>query len=1013
MKRMLMVHSLRLFCITLTLSTLAYSAENVVPVDFARDVYPILRRSCIECHGEKLQEGELRLDRRDQVIGVSIIDTKEPLASELLRRIELPKGHAEVMPAIGEPLTAQQILIIKRWIQQGAKWPVSMEIPKHWAYVPPQRPVIPKNLNSDQTRNPIDRFVQDRLQQVGLRSASAARPEKLLRRTFLDLIGLPPTVQEVEAFIADSSPQHYERIVDKLLQRPQFGERWGRHWLDLARYADSHGFQRDNLRDHWAYRDWVIQALNSDMPFDQFSIDQLAGDLLPDATIENKIATGFHRCTPTNVEAGSLPEETRVEQVIDRVNTTGAVWLGSTLECCQCHDHKYDPFSTKEYYQLLAFFNNTQPEADRANPESASSIAFNGPYLDVPNPMKDQKRQQLQQQLDTTVQQIAARRKELVADLETWATALHASSQSAPQTHLLTITSFESTGSTDSHQVLKDGSVLLTGGDPPEKDVYKVRVKTNVSGIRAFRLDCLQDDVLPGKGPGRGDPARRNFVLNDFSVFISDETQENAPQTPATQKLHFTKASASFSQTKWDVGGAIDDQDKTGWAISPQFDSGHWAIFELADPIDLNENQFVEVQLSQQFGSSRTIGRFTLSVLTGNIGHDAVSSDVLAIVSKPVTEWSKEDRNTLVNLRVTQDSDSLKLSTEKKTLDAELAKVAADTTLVMVEMNQPRTTAVYERGDYRNLGELVEPGTPAVLHAIPTGARNRLDLAKWLVSKENPLVARVTVNRLWAELFGHGIVTTPEDFGLKGELPTHPELLDWLAVEFMEHHWSLKHVLKSIVMSATYQQSSHVSQKMLEIDDKNLLLARGPRFRMDAEMIRDNALSISGLIDLTQFGPPIYPEQPAGLWSKVGGTNYQYEVSPGSEQYRRGIYVILKRGSPYPSFVNFDANSRFTCTIKRSRTNTPLQALTLLNDPVYVDSAKSLAKRIQAEYAGKTLDEQLRYAFQLCTARGPNQSELTALRKLYDDQHRTLSAEDAWVSVASVLLNLHETITKD
>jgi mono/diheme cytochrome c family protein len=1024
----------RILCTLICLATSgsALAAEKLEPsktsrVDFARDVYPIFRRSCIECHGPEKQEAELRLDQRVVALESGSIEAGKPGDSELLRRILLPRGHDEVMPAIGDPLPKRQIAILRRWIQQGAVWPDKFKVNRHWAYVAPRRPAMPQVQDSKWAKSAIDQFVLHRLQEEGLSPSPEAAPEKRVRRVFLDLIGLPPTPEEVNAFASDPSDERFEKLVDDLLQRPQFGERWARPWLDVARYADSHGFQRDNLRDVWAYRDWVIRALNADMPFDQFTIEQIAGDLLPEATESQKIATGFHRCTPTNVEAGSLPEETRIEQVIDRVNTTGAVWLGSTLECCQCHDHKFDPFPQKDYYRLLAYFNNTEMEADRAS-KSPSSIAFKGPKMALTNAERDARRAELAKQIAAVKKQQAARRKELNGDLPKWATEFAGSLGDVPESHVLDVAAFESLGPTDEFKRLDDGSILLVGDDPPDVDVYTIKVRADIAGVRAFKLEALRHDSLPGKGPGRGDPVRRNYVLNEFTATLvsaaSSEKQTadknnsaKSAKTPRQTPLKFSSAKADFSQNNWDVAGAINPKPKTGWAVSPKFDTGHWATFILDKPIDIRPDQELVFGLKHQYGAARSIGCFRLSAVTGNLDAESVPDQLVKAVKMPAEKWSKADRKTLLDYRAGQDSQSKTLTAENTKLDNQLKKVTADTTLVMIELDGPRMSTVFDRGDYRKPGEKVEAGTPGILHAGLDGPPTRLTLARWLVDKNNPLVARVTVNRWWAEIFGRGIVPTVEDFGIKGEQASHPKLLDWLAVEFMENDWSMKHVLKTIVLSATYQQSSRVSRELLERDDQNSLLARGPRFRMAAEMIRDNALAISGLIDLKQFGPPIYPYQPNGIWSKVGGTSYEYETSPGSERHRRGLYVILKRGSPYPSFVNFDATARLACTVKRSRTNTPLQALTLLNDPVYVEAAEALAKRVIDEKPDEPLDRQLAHAFQISTSRQPTDTERNALQNLYSE---TLSASKkeagnskAWYSVATVLLNLHETITKD
>ncbi len=998
--------------------------QVAAPIDFATEIFPLLERSCLECHGDRKQEGGLRLDRRSEALQSGAIAPNSPETSEILRRINLPREHEEVMPALGEPLSKQQIEKFRLWVEQGAHWPESFERPRHWAYVAPQRPAVPQVEFQAWVQSPVDSFVLRKLEDAGLQPAPRAAPEKLVRRLFLDLIGLPPTPPEVALFAADPSLDNYERIVDQLLERPQFGERWARPWLDLARYADSHGFQRDDLRDNWAYRDWVIRALNEDMPFDRFTIEQIAGDLLPNATESQKVATGFHRCAPTNVEAGSLPEATRVAQVLDRVNTTGAIWLGTTLECCQCHDHKYDPFTMKDYYRLLAFFNNTELEADLTKPDSPSSIQFQGPSMQLAMPARDAQRAALESKLTAIATQQQEREKEIESRLAELASQLAGQSSQSAQLHVMTLSGFTSQGTTDAIEPLEDGSVLLVGGDPPDTDVYTAKARTQLEKIVAFRLDVLQHEQLPGKGPGRGDSVRRNFVLNNFSATLQSRSPTGENSTP--QKLKFSTAEASFSQKRFDVKAAIDDSLQTGWAISPKFEQSHWATFALEDPIDLDDKTEVVFELTQSYGQARSIGCFRISAVTGSVSAQTLPGEILVAAAKPANDWTKVEKAKLTNHFISIDERSQELDQQTKELSNQIAELAADTTLVMVELDKPRVTNVFVRGDYKTPGEVVSPGTPSILHTLPNdeleNKPNRLSLAKWLVSPENPLVARATVNRWWAEIFGLGLVPTLEDFGVKGDPPSHPELLDWLSVEFIDKHWSMKRLLKTIVMSSTYQQSSRTSPEMLARDDLNRDLARGPRLRLDAEMIRDNALCIAGLLDLEQYGPPIRPQQPDGVWSKVGGQNYNYVVSPGSQQNRRSIYVVLKRGAPYPSFINFDATARLSCIVRRSRTNTPLQALTLLNDPVYVAAADALAERVLIERSSSSLHDQIDYAFRLCVARAPTDSERATLVRLFEAQlaveRKSTQLESqaeriAWNSLATTLLNLHETITKD
>jgi hypothetical protein len=750
---------------------------------FSRDILPILAENCFQCHGpdEKARKGRLRLDTREGVTakrqGRAALAPGAAADSELLRRV-MSDDATEAMPPphTGKKLTDAQIAALRRWIDSGAAWG------KHWAFEPPQRPQLPKLKDSKWPRHPIDHFVLSRLEAEGLKPSPPAEPAVLARRLYLDLIGLPPTPAEVDAFVrgaaAPPSTEYsvlsagldaaVETLVDKLLASPHYGERWARPWLDAARYADSSGFQRDDLRDLWPYRDWVIAALNSDMPFDRFTIEQLAGDLLPDATVAQKVATGFHRCAPCNVEAGTDQEENRVNQVFDRVSTTATVWLGLTMECAQCHDHKYDPFTMRDYYGLFAYFNQTPQETAYLNAKARAALKFTGPYM-----------------------------------------------------------------------------------------------------------------------PLKGD----------------------------------VKASADEQEMR-----ASDPQ--TGKKREPRFNNR---------------------------------------------------------------------------------------------------------TLVMQELKAPRTTHLLMRGSFLDPGQTVAPGLPAALTATSGKYEdNRVGLARWLVSEGNPLTARVQVNRAWQEFFGRGLVATPEDFGVKGDLPTHPDLLDWLAVELMSPSrgmseanpagkpaaWTMKHIHRLIATSATYRQAARVTPQLLKRDPENKLLARGPRLRLDAEGIRDNALSIAGLLSLKIGGPPVRPPQPDGLWRKVGGEQYVYTVSPGADRYRRGVYVLLRRGIPYPSFVTFDATARNVCTVKRSRSNTPLQALTLLNDPVFVEAAEALAKRLLKEMPDASDDQRLAHAFRLCVARAPRPNELTILRDLLADQRQARAGRKdadklAWTDVASVLLNLDETITKN
>jgi hypothetical protein len=1048
--------------------------EGAAAVDFGKDVYPIFQRACFECHGAEMQKGKLRLDVREHALRANgVIVRGKATESELYRRITLPKGHEDVMPNRGEPLSKTETERIKAWIDAGAVWPDGVKPGKHWAYVAPVRPAAPEVQSSRfkvqgsrfQPQNAIDAFIAAKLQREGLQPSPEASPEILVRRLYLDLIGLPPSPAEVDAFLKDCAQaggnsafrtphSALERLVERLLASEQFGVRWARPWLDYARYADSHGFQRDDFRDLWPYRDWVVDAINADMPFTQFTIEQLAGDLLPNATEAQKIATGFNRSAPTNVEAGTDPEETRVNQIHDRVNTLGMIWLGSTLECAQCHDHKYDPISQRDYYGLFAFFNNTSLEADRTNPKVPGSIQFKGPAMELADADTQAARVNIQAQIADVNAKLAGLEKSASEGQSTWEQILGQKVAEAPKEHVLDIAGFESTGGA-THEIQPDKSVLISGEPAPDKDTYVIEIKTKLTGIRGIKLEALTDESLPGKGPGRGDEKRPNFVLNNFIVTATPESKP-AESKPVT----FTSAQASFSQGNFPVANLLktDNDSRGGWAINPKFHESHWAVLEAAEPLGFAGGTVLRFKLEQNFGASRTIGRLRLSAITGNVGGQALPAELSDALNTPAAKRTAKQKKAIADYRLRENPDFAKLEKQKAQLEVQLRKFKASTTLVMQE-DTPRMSTIFQRGEFRTPGEKVEPHTPAVLHPLkpvaadvsrltsklPQGIEQgrltpaatsptRLDLAHWLVSRENPLVARVVVNRWWAELFGHGLVTTPEDFGIKGEPPTHPELLDWLACEFMDNGWSMKKLLKTIVMSATYRQSSRVTSELLARDDQNLLYARGPRHRLDAESIRDNALAIAGLLNPKLGGAPIKPYQPDGLWVKVGGQRYDYEVSPGEEKYRRGLYVVIKRGAPYPSFINFDANARLACRVKRPRSNTPLQALTLMNDPVYVEAAMAFARRILTEKPGVATDERLAHAFRAATGRAPRAEELTALSNLLSAERAARAADAksarefvgtfelpqgmsagefaAWYAVAAALLNLDETISK-
>lgn len=1014
---------LRLALIALLLTATAHAA----PTDFAKDVFPVLQRACFECHGPEVHKADLRLD------------TASPqhlkIGPDLLRRVALPKEDKDAMPKRGDRLTPAEITHLRDWITAGAQWPDKLETLRHWSYIPPVRPALPTVKNQAWAHNEIDRFILAKLEANNLTPSPPASPEILIRRMSLDLTGLPPTPSEVESFtkayIQDpaSSIQH---LATRLLASKQFGVRWARSWLDLARYADSHGFQRDDLREVWAWRDWVVDALNANMPFDQFTLEQIAGDLLPNATPQQIIATGFHRCTPTNVEAGTEPEESRINQVIDRVNTTGAVWLGTTLECAQCHNHKYDPFTQRDYYSLLAYYNNTEKEAERTNPDVPGSIQFKGSPLKISDAARAARRAPLAAKIKELDAQYATRQKLLAADKKGTTSQPAAAGVAASRIKPLKPAAFITESDAES-ELQPDGSVLLTG-PVPDKDTYTFEADLSAGELSGLMLEALTHASIPGDGPGRGGEARPNFVLHSFDCTLTTPDGK-------TQPVSFKAAYADYSQKGYDVLNLITKGGKGAWAIGQRFHEPHWAAFELKQPVSIAPGSKLKIQMAQNFGKGLVMGCLRISSITGDV------ASCLPEIPEPAPVAATNRKGKPAPSAAPKDPELSRIEKQKAALQKQLTELADPTTEVMHELPQPRMSTIFKRGVYTDPADSVTPAVPAIFGSQLSGPANRIALGKWLASRDNPLAARVTVNRWWAELFGQGIVTTLEDFGVKGAPPTHPELLDWLAVEFMDSGWDMKHLLKKIVLSATYQQSSSIhalaqdapspkikNSSASSIDPSNSLLWHGPRFRLDAETIRDNALAIAGLLDLKQGGPPIRPPQPDGLWQKVGGQQYNYVVSPGSEQYRRGLYVVLKRGSPYPSFMNFDASARMACVVRRSRSNTPLQALTLLNDPVYVGATKAFARRIVAEAPSTDLDSRLHHAFRLALARSPQPQELVVLKTLWETEFDSAKASTdsakelstgielpqnltpaefaAWYAVASAILNLDECITK-
>ncbi len=974
--------------------------------------------------------GQLRLDSRQLVTqggisGKALVPGKS-VDSLLLQRIQGQEDKAR-MPLDSEPLKDEQIQLIRDWIDQGAPWPeeasvADAKISTHWAYRKPVRPDLPSVKNSSWVRNPIDSFVLDRLEKEGLRPSPEASKEVLLRRVTLDITGLPPTIQEIEAFLADSSKDAYSKVVDRLLASPHYGERWARPWLDLARYADTNGYEKDARRTMWPYRDWVINALNKDIPFTEFTIEQLAGDLLPGASPEQKIATGFHRNTMTNEEDGVDKEEARWMQIVDRVNTTATVWLGTTLGCAQCHNHKYDPFTQKDYYRIFAFFENSEYRLDGVG---TSHVKLVEPILELPDPENAARRKALTEEIAHTEERLTTQTHELDTALELW------ENQESPKQaawHNLEPAQFTFSGSAYFWPAENKSLLVATWS---EKVNYTLVIPTSLSRITAFQLEVLPDPSLPALGPGLHRDG--NFVLTSFKVELAQKGKPNAPIT-------LINPQADFSQPGFAISGVLDDNPETGWSIAPQTGKAHHAVIQTACPLEIPAGASLIFTLGHQYPSDfAAIGRFRLSASTipGVLPAQPLPDEIREILTftrdhrTPTEKKQLETYYRSISPLLQAERD--RLAQLKKTLQ----EIQPITALVMQEKASSDNPATFLRikGAYLSKGERVEAGVPASLHPLAGNlSPNRFALARWLVDEENPLVARVTVNRLWEQVFGRGIVETTEDFGTKGDKPSHPELLDWLATEFVRQGWSLKAILRVIVTSATYRQSSQISPEWLERDPYNKLLARGPRFRLEAEMIRDTALAASGLLSLRVGGPSVFPYQPEGIWSLPYNPD-KWVNDEGENRYRRGIYTFWRRTVPYPSFISYDATSREFCTARRIRTSTPLQALTSLNDPAFFEAAQALARRLIKE-GGPDAQSRIRYGYQLCTARKPDPLAVDSLMELYQQevnrysrdpraasqvagaklenmQSPELSKLAALTVISNVLFNLDQALTKD
>jgi len=1153
----------RLFvALTLLLATaqqaLPVSAAEPGKIDFNRDIRPILSNNCIQCHGPDAAERKggtdgLRLDVRDGALadlgGYAAIVPGAPAKSALIERVSSTDPDLVMPPKeSGKKLTKREIDLLTQWVKEGANYAV------HWSYAKPVRPALPAVKQTSWPKNEIDYFILARLEREGLSPSPEADRNTLIRRLSLDLTGLPPTVEEVEAFVADNDPQAYEKLVDRLLHNQAYGEHWAHFWLDLARYADSAGYADDPPRTIWLYRDYVIRSLNENKPFDQFTIEQIAGDLLPNPTNDQLIATAFHRNTLTNNEGGTNDEEFRNVAVVDRVNTTLAVWMGTTMACAQCHTHKFDPITQEEYFRFFAFFNNTE-DADRTD---------ESPLLYVMSPEQQKQKESWELEIASLEKQLSTPTPELLTAQTKWEQSLPKDlTWHSPKP--TTLSSRENNPAT----IGEDSVIRLA--PKPAKDVYTVQLPTVGDKLQALRLDVLPDPSLPGNGPGHSGGG--NFVLSKltakvvpphstqlkgryvrvenlgsgvflhlaevqafrgnenvalagkatqvstdydapaelaidgktngdffkgksvthtgkadnpwwevdlqseqpldrivlwnrtdgdtaarlakFRVAVLDEkrqvvwetTETNSPKPSREWSLSgertipFQVAFADYEQPGFAAANVLQPKPDVGWAIGGQPGQPHHLTLIAATPVELPPGSTLQVVLEQTSRfDQHTLGCFKLSY-TGD-AHVAelakMPAGVLAILQTPADARSDAQRAELTKYFLSQTPQLASQREQLAKLKKQLADLKADTVPIMRELpsDKRRVTRIQHRGNFLDLGDEVTEGTPAAFHPLPADQpKNRLTLARWLVDENNPLTARVIANRYWEQIFGIGIVATSEEFGSQGEAPFHPELLDWLATELVRLKWDQKAMLKLLVTSAAYRQSSRLTPELAERDPDNRLLAAGPRVRLSAEMIRDQALAVSGLLSKKMYGPPVKPPQPSiGLNAAFGG-GIDWQTSTGDDKYRRGLYTTWRRSNPYPSMAAFDAPNREVCTVRRSRTNTPLQALVTLNDPVYVEAAQALARRAIAE-AGPTPANRVDRLFKLCLARPPREAETQRIVQLYEqaladfqqspEEARKMATDPlgspaanvdladlaAWTVVSNVMLNLDEMFLK-
>jgi mono/diheme cytochrome c family protein len=1006
----------------------ACAAEPPRNVQYNRDILPLLSENCFACHGpdKGKRKGKLRLDLRDEALKKKAIVPGKPGESELVNRL-FTTVPDDLMPPeeSHKTLSPAQKDLLRRWIAEGAEYQA------HWAYVPPVKPGIPT------VENGIDHLVGQHLVETGARFSPEADRRTLARRLYFDLTGLPPTPAEVDAFERDTAPNAPARLVDTLLASPRYGERMAIPWLDVVRFADTIGYHSDNPRNIWPYRDYVIRSFNGNKPFDRFTREQIAGDLLPGGGPEDKVGSAFNRLLLSTEEGGAQPKDYEARMLTDRVRAVGAVWLGQTVGCSQCHDHKFDPVTMRDFYSLGAFFADIQEPI----------IGRREDGMLVPTPGQTTELTRLDSEAGRIEKEFDGPHPELNETYARWESAqIDSIAREAKWTPLHPSKAESASGA---KLGIRDDHSVLVSGKTSDKDTYTVQLTNALERVAGLRLEALPDDSLPSKGPGRA--GNGNFVLTELlaSVRRADGV---------TQPVAFASALATFEQKSaaednpgkaWLASATIDgNTNDFGWAVLPEIARPQQLLLELREPLNLAAGDALTVVLAQNHGhGNHTLGRFRLGVTSeaGAVRSPSAlppSKEIADVLKVPPAERTPAQKDKLFAhfKSVTPELAALR----DRVAAAKKAKSDYEATvprcLVSVSSDKPRTVRILPRGNWMiETGEIVQPALPAYLTASykkPEGrALTRLDLAEWLVSRENPLTARVVMNRLWKQFFGIGISKVLDDFGAQGEPPSNPALLDWLACEFMDSGWDIKHMVRLMATSRTYGQISTAPKELQTRDPYNRELARQSRWRLDAELVRDNALSISGLLVEKIGGPSVKPYQPAGYWENLNFPTREWESSKGDGQYRRSLYTWWQRSYLHPSLVAFDAPSREECAADRNRSNIPQQALVLLNDPTYVEAARSFAARILRECRGDTA-ARVTWAWRQALQRPPREDELASVRdvleKHFGEYRQDVKASEAllktgmapaptdldpaelaaWTSVARVILNLHETITR-